>query len=103
MHREVRLTSNHADPLICTNRVVVACSTRVWSEGYTNRNSLILGARWVNQLSRTMSCSSFEDKEEDTMLAKLRVGFLLVKSLLTCVGIVVMSLCGIFIRLRLAR
>lgn len=37
------------------------------------------------------------------MLPKLRMGFLLVKSLLTCVGIVVMSLCGIFIRLRLAR
>lgn len=45
----------------------------------------------------------FEDKEEDTMLAKLRVGFLLVKSLMTCVGIIVMSVCGIFIRLRLAR
>jgi hypothetical protein len=45
----------------------------------------------------------FEDKEEGTMLAKLRVGFLLVKSLMICVGIIVMSVCGIFIRLRLAR
>ena len=94
---------NAADPLMCTSRVVVACSTKVWSEGYTNRNSLILATRWVNQWNRTMSWSSFEDKEEDTMRAKLRVGFLLVKSLLTCVGIVVMSVCGIFIRLRLAR
>ncbi len=45
----------------------------------------------------------FEHKEEGTMLAKLRVGFLLVKSFMICVGIIVMSLCGIFIRLRLAR
>lgn len=45
----------------------------------------------------------FEDKEEGTMLAKLRVGFLLVKSLMICAGIIVMSICGIFIRLRLAR
>ena len=45
----------------------------------------------------------FKDKEKDTMLAKLRVGFLLVKSLMTCVGIIMMSVCGIFIRLRLAR
>jgi len=50
-----------------------------------------------------MSSSSFEDKEKDTMLTKLRVGFLLVKSLMTCVGIIVMSVCGIFIRLRVAR
>ena len=45
----------------------------------------------------------FEHKEEGTMLAKLRVGFLLVKSLMICAGIIVMSVCGIFIRLRLAR
>jgi hypothetical protein len=95
--------SNHADPLMCTNRVVVACSTKVWSKGYMNRNSLILGRRWVNQWSRTRSWSSFEDKEEDAMLAKIWVGFLLVKSLMTCVGIIVMSLCGIFVRLRLVR
>jgi hypothetical protein len=50
-----------------------------------------------------MSCSSFEDKEEDAMLAKLWAGVLLVKSLMTCVGIIVMSVCGIFIRLRLVR
>jgi hypothetical protein len=37
------------------------------------------------------------------MLAKIWVGFLLVKSLMTCVGIIVMSLCGIFVRLRLVR
>jgi hypothetical protein len=61
MHKGVRLTSNPADPLMCTNRVVVACSTKVWSEGYTNRNSLILGARWVNQWSRTRSSSFFGD------------------------------------------
>jgi hypothetical protein len=54
-------------------------------------------------MERKMFSSSFEDKEEDMMLAKLRVGFLFVKSLMTCLGIIVMSICGIFIRLRLAR
>jgi hypothetical protein len=103
MHKGARLTSDHADPLMSTSRVLVACFTDGCSEEHTNRNSLILGTRWVNQWSRTMSWSSFEDKEEDTMLAKLRVGFLLVKSLMTCVGIIVMSVCGIFIRLRLVR
>ena len=68
-----------------------------------NRNSLILGAIEVNQRSGEMASSSFVGKEKDTMLAKLRVGFLLVKSLITCVGIIVMSVCGIFIRLRLVR
>ncbi len=95
MYKGARLTSNHADP--------VACFTKGCSEKHTNRNSLILSTRWVNQWSRAMSWSSFEDKEEDTMLAKLWVGFLLVKSLMTCVGIIAMSGCGIFIRLRLVR
>jgi hypothetical protein len=68
-----------------------------------NRNSLILGTTWVKQWSRKMFSSSFEDKEEHIMLAKLQMGFLLVKSLMTCLGIIVMRACGIFIRLRLAR
>jgi hypothetical protein len=36
-------------------------------------------------------------------VTKLRAGYLLVKSLMTCLGIIMMSACGIFIRLRLAR
>lgn len=68
-----------------------------------NGNSLILGAIEVNQRSGEMASSPFAGKEKDTMLAKLWVGFLLVKSLMTCVGIIMMSVCGIFIRLRLAR
>lgn len=50
-----------------------------------------------------MLSSSLEDKEEDVMVTKLREGFLLFKSLMTCLGIIMMSVCGIFIRLRLAR
>ena len=32
------------------------------------------------------------------MVTKLRVGFLLVKSLMTCLGIIVISACGMFVR-----
>mgnify|MGYP001577369050 CR=1 FL=1 len=94
---------DHGDLLMITNRVVITCFTKAGSEEYMNRNSLILGAIEVNQRSGEMASSSFVGKEKDTMLAKLRVGFLLVKSLITCVGIIVMSVCGIFIRLRLVR
>lgn len=94
---------DHSGLLLIANQVVVTYFTKVCSEEYMNRNSLIMGTMWVNQWSRKMFSTSFQDKEEDIMHPKLQVGFLLVKSLMTCLSIIVMSLCGIFIRLRLAR
>jgi hypothetical protein len=37
------------------------------------------------------------------MLTKLRVGLSLIKSLLTCLGIIVISACGMFVRYRTVR
>jgi hypothetical protein len=103
MHKGVRLTGDHGDLLMFTNRVVVTCFTKACSGEYMDRNSLILGTIWgINGAGKRPRPLS-EKKEEDIMHPKLQVGFLLVKSLMTCLGIIVMSICGIFIRLRLAR
>lgn len=37
------------------------------------------------------------------MGTRLRIGFSLVKSIMTCLAIIVLSVCGVFIRLRPAR
>jgi len=37
------------------------------------------------------------------MVTRLRIGLLLVKSLTTCVAIILLSVCGLFVRLRPAR
>jgi hypothetical protein len=37
------------------------------------------------------------------MVTQLRIGLSLVKSLMTCVAIILLSVCGLFVRLRLAR
>jgi hypothetical protein len=47
---------DHSDLLMIANRAVVACSTKVWSGGYTNRNSLIPG------------CEMGESMEQDNVL-----------------------------------
>jgi hypothetical protein len=48
----------------------------------------------------TCWCLSIQHREGKNMGTRLRVGLSLLKSLMTCLAIITLSVCGLFIRLR---